>query len=404
MGKIEMFGKKMLDKIVNWMLIDEFKEQLPVKEDFEEQKVDKRVSMLIDTTKIKRDEPIDLNEKIEDFLKEYRRDLIKDCNVTYVNTRVEEMKHLIDKMAVWYELRYSEEKLGRIFNYEVGEDNVDEIMFKYNPYVNDLLGEDTDAKEMEWDKFYNAEVFINSLPYAEKKLFAEPKCRDFISISPMLDITPGLRATVFINVAENGKVVGTDLISFATEGKIKNDELVGLTLKEVVDLFEERGFKLNNDSDLIKASNNYQRQVNRKNGMLDCVMYKLIERDDYSGSLRAYLFAKEFGRDKDIAIKYGVNIVADGSKELVNQYLNEGGKKDLTCYPLYPYFDKDKSVSLNELYSEPYFYNYQTEEEKELHQRLVNALATQLPPADELKKRILQARIARKLEKSKKNR
>ena len=225
-----------------------------------------------------------------------------------------------------------------------------------------------------------------------------------------------------LHVTHDGRVDEAEYIDFATGNKIKNNELKGLPLKKVIKLFEKRGFKLKNDSELIKSLNNYQRRVNRKNGMLDCVMYKLIDRDEYSGSLRAYLFAKEFGRNKDIVIKYGMNTVADGSKELANQYLKDGGKKDLRCYPICSYKEYNKPVSLNELYSDPGFYNYQTEEERELHQRLVNTLATQLPnptPEQELQQRladalktkldkervkVLQARIDRKLEKSKKNR
>ena len=433
MGKLKILGDKLINMLVNSMAKDVAKDW-----DNDVKKIKKETGSIINiqsggsldlvtSTWISGEhnnsnkEEVDLEKKIEDFLNNYREELLEDCTETYTNDRVKEIKNLIDKIAIWYELRYSEEKLSRIFNYECGEDNVDDIMFKYNPYVKDLLASDNDIKELEWDEFYNAEVFKNSLPYAEKELLKTPICRNLIFIS-QFDTEPALRMMAELHVTHDGRVDEAEYIDFATGNKINNKELKGLPLKKVIKLFEKRGFKLKNDSELIESLNNYQRRVNRKNGMLDCVMYKLINRDEYSGSLRAYLFAKEFGRNKDIVIKYGINTVADGSKELANQYLKDGGKKDLRCYPICSYKEYNKPVSLNELYSDPGFYNYQTEEERELHQRLVNDLATQLPnptPEQELQQRladalktkldkervkVLQARIDRKLEKSKKNR
>lgn len=435
MGKLKILGDKLINMLVDSMVKDVMKDW-----DDDVKKFKKETGSVIniqsggsldvvtpiwisgeENDELNYDGTIDLSKKIDEFLNQYREELLKNCTKTYTNDRVKEMKNLIDKIAIWYELRYPEEKLGKIFNYETAEEYIDEIMFEYNPYVKDLLGEDTDIKELEWDEFYNTEVFKSSLPYEEKKLFAEPKCRDLIFIWT-LDTTPALRMMAELHVTNDGRVDEAEYMDFATKDKITNKELKGLPLEKVVKLFEKRGFKLDDNCELIAAVNNYQRQVNRKNGMLDCVMYKLIDRDEYSGSLRAYLFAKEFGRNKDIVIKYGMNTVADGSKELANQYLKDGGEKDLKCYPICSYKEYNKPVSLNELYSDPGFYNYQTEEEKDLHQRLVDVLARQLPnptPEQELQQRlanalktkldeerakVLQARIARKLEKSKKNR
>ena len=78
-----------------------------------------------------------------------------------------------------------------------------------------------------------------------------------------------------------------------------------------------------------------------REGLFDTVMYRMIvSGGKYYGPRRAYLFAKEFDRDFTIPVKYG-----DGS--LINEYVENGGSKDLMCY--IRYFDGDMDVSMSAL-------------------------------------------------------
>ena len=41
-------------------------------------------------------------------------------------------------------------------------------MFQRNPYINEQLEEDSDTRILDWEKFYNFDAFLDSLPYEER--------------------------------------------------------------------------------------------------------------------------------------------------------------------------------------------------------------------------------------------
>lgn len=112
--------------------------------------------------------------------------------------------------------------------------------------------------------------------------------------------------------------------------------------------------------------------------ILDCAMYRIIQRGgNRKGPRRALLFAKEFKRDIDIPMKYGVDCSDTYLKTFIHKYLDFGGSRNLVCYDDY-FFSTFKLgtpnyVTIKELLKRekpPYY----TPQEHELHQRLVNAL------------------------------
>ena len=65
-------------------------------------------------------------------------------------------------------------------------------------------------------------------------------------------------------------------------------------------------------------------------------MYRIIERGgNRIGPRRAFLFAKEFNRNIDIPMMYGVDTSDPGLKQFVDEYIKAGGSKDLVCYGNY---------------------------------------------------------------------
>lgn len=115
--------------------------------------------------------------------------------------------------------------------------------------------------------------------------------------------------------------------------------------------------------------------------ILNCAMYRIIERGgNRIGPKRAFLFAKEFGRDISIPMMYAIDYSDPGLRLFINEYIKAGGSKDLEC--LVGYFSKVskdeplEKVSIQKLLlmlpnNTTSFY---TEEEKELHQRLIHSL------------------------------
>ena len=49
-------------------------------------------------------------------------------------------------------------------------------------------------------------------------------------------------------------------------------------------------------------------------------------------SVLSYLFANEFGCDKNIPIAYGIDLSDPNLEQLLRVYLSDGGSLDLVCY------------------------------------------------------------------------
>ena len=113
---------------------------------------------------------IDLNSKIDKFINWYFQNKVKshpnyDTNVEYYFTK--RMRNFIEKMAVWYELRYPDYEINRLMHCCGQEEiNVNDVMFRNNPYVNELLDENSDAKELDWNDFYNIHVTYHVTDHA----------------------------------------------------------------------------------------------------------------------------------------------------------------------------------------------------------------------------------------------
>ena len=321
---------------------------------------------------------IDLDEKVDKFINWYYENMVKghytDIGEFYFPRK---MRNLIEKIAVWYELRYPDYEVNRLMRCCGQEENyINDVMFRNNPYVNDLLDENSDAKELEWDEFYNASVFIKSLPFDERFLLSDPWYR---SISYLI---PTEKAPFNLYLTKTGIVKRTENVSEWTNSVVTDEELIGLHVKKVREVFKNRGIELPINSALEEVILDADRQMYRKEGILDCAMYRIIERGGSRiGARRAFLFAKEFGRNIDIPMMYGVDCTSPGLRSFMNEYFKAGGSKDLVCYSNYftraSREEKIDTISLRELIlrqseNAEIFY---TPEETQLHQRLVKTLS-----------------------------
>lgn len=119
--------------------------------------------------------------------------------------------------------------------------------------------------------------------------------------------------------------------------------------------------------------------------------------------------AKEFRRNIDIPMMYAVDRSDPGLRLFMNEYIKSGGSKDLECYV--GYFsraskkEKLDTISVQDLIltqnnNAATFY---TPEEDELHQRLVNAIASQVDNELVKQEEVKRLRLERKLVKRKIN-
>ena len=348
---------------------------------------------------------IDLDTKVDEFMDWYFENMVKG-NYTDIGEyhAPREMRDLIEKIAVWYELRYPSYEINRLMPGSGQEQiNVNDVMFRNNPYVNELLDENSDAKELDWNDFYNTNVFMKSLPWEERCYFTKPRYRNIVYLNPNSRVA-------HLHLTKNGFVEMAEDVTGYTESVIKDEELTGLNVRDVVKLFQEKGIELPENNELEKTINEANKWIQQKEGILDCAMYRIIERGgNRIGPRRAFLFAKEFGRNIDIPMMYAVDRSDPGLRLFMNEYIKSGGSKDLECYV--GYFsraskqEKLDTVTIQDLILTLWndAATFYTPEEDELHQRLVNAIASQVEQEVVKQEEVKRLRLERKLEKSRIN-
>lgn len=277
----------------------------------------------------KEKEIIDLNDKVNEFINWYFENMIKG-NYTKIGEYQlpQNIKNLIEKIAVWYELRYPEYEINRLM-YCCGQENlnIDNIMFKNNLYIKKLSNEDFNIKELNWANFYNSSTFFKSLPFEESCLFLRP------SYQNINYLIPTKRAPFNLYLTDEGVIIKAENITNWTNNAIKDEELVGLHVIDLVKLFKSKNIKLPENSILEEIINQFQNENYRREGILNCAMYRIIERGgNRIGPRRAFLFAKEFARNIDIPMKYAIDERDPGLRLFINEYLKLGGSKELKCY------------------------------------------------------------------------
>jgi len=268
-------------------------------------------------------ELVSLDEKVDSFIKWYYQNMVLG-KVTeweeYYAPR--KLRDFIEKMASWYELRWPKERiLSEMMN--DNSKNIDDFNRKY---------------------CFNYYEFVNSLSEEEKSFLKGPTYVDIVWV--------GLYAHLQLSL--DGIVVRAQGIEKYTNGKIKSKDLEFLHLKEVVSLFQKNGIELSKNNEMERAILNYENEVYFYEKLLDCVMYRIIERGgSIIGARRGFLFAKNFERKIDIPMMYGIEEENPYLEKFIEEYIQSGGSMDLVCYV--DYFkafhknDKLRMVSLKEV-------------------------------------------------------
>lgn len=347
-----------------------------------------------------------LDDKVNSFIEWYYNNMVKG-HYTDIgeNHQSRKMRDFIEKMAVWYELRYPDYEINRLMHCSGQEPTeVNKVMFRDNQYINDLLGADSNIKNLNWNEFYNAHAFISSLPAEERGYFTKPKYYNLRNGEARLKLTP----TGIIQDVEMLRTLPLWLNDNERENIDK--EFKGKHIEELVKLLKERASGTGVYKSLQEIVNNYNNQLYQKEEMLNCVMYRIIERGgNRIGPRRAFLFAKEFGRNIDIPMMYAVDRTDPGLRLFMNEYIKSGGSKDLECYV--GYFsrgskkEKLDNVTIQDLILTLWndAATFYTPEEDELHQRLVNVIASQVDQEVVKQEEVKRLRLERKLENSRIN-
>ena len=328
---------------------------------------------------------ISLDTKIDNFINWYYKNMVKE-NYTDIGKfhKPYDMRNFIEKMAVWYELRYPNYEINRLmFGSDQEEIEFNNATFNSNKYVSDLFDEKADIRELDRYEFHNFKALLSG---NEDYLLSKARYRDLVYIEPH-------RRSAHLHLTSKGFVEESEGFESYTNHKVNDNELKGMHIKDVVQLLKDKDVSLPKDNELEETIKDVDKWNYQNEEMLNCVMYRIIERGgNRIGPRRAFLFAKEFGRNIDIPMMYGVDYSDPGLRRFINEYIKAGGSKDLVCYV--GYFsrasknEKMSTVSVQEMIKTIYdnCVTKYTPEETELHQRMVNVLASRIPK-DEIRKK-----------------
>ena len=303
----------------------------------------------------------ELDDKVDKFITWYYLNMIKDnyagMGQVYM---LNDMRNFIEKVAVFYELKYPDYVIEDIMN-------------------NDKTSNKEDIK-------YNTHEFINDLPGDEKFYFQRPRYSNVVYFGKYLS---------HVRLSSRGTVIASKRIHLI-DSSLEDTDIIGKNIKEVYNRLQLDEIDSSLYSNVLKAINDYDNLVYQKDEMLDAIMYRIIERGfNRFGPRRGLLFALEFDRNIDIPMIYGVDISDPYLNEFIDFYLKSGGKEDLLCLENYFFrnfkneplhtISLDKVRSLKSIYSEV--------KKKKLYQRLVNDLANYIDKDEMVKVK----RIERKL-------
>ena len=320
---------------------------------------------------------VDLDAKVGHYIEWYVNNRVKTNDKHVEALYATEMRDFIEKMAVWYEFRYPIYEVNKILHCTGQEDkDINSIMFTNNQTINNFLDRNNTIDSLKWSEFYNFDKFCESLPCEESYFLVKPRFENIIYLDHW-------DTSVHLHLFKNGIVDYSENVSHYTNSTITDSHLKGLHINVVAKLFKEKYSEFLQNKEIEKAIKNYNDWTTQYEEMLNCVMYRIISRGgNRIGPRRAFLFAKEFGRNIDIPMMYGIDHSDPGLRLFINEYIKAGGSKDLECFDTYFFnFYKDKEIKkisiqeliLSESYNAVTFY---TPEEDELHQRLVNAIAS----------------------------
>ena len=265
----------------------------------------------------------DLNLKVDDFNKWCYENKIKGNYTSTGEFQNQNMyRDFIEKMAIWYELRYPDYEVSKLFGEEINL-NVNEEMYNNNPYIQERFANTNRLLNIDWKEFFNFTAFKNSLTPKEQSFLTDPTYPSIININN----------SAHMHLTSDGYVEECDYLYRYTY-KIDSENLIGLHIKDVLALFKENEIQL--PVSTLKSIKLYEINHYFKENLLDCVMYRIIERGgNRVGPRRAFLFAKEFQRNIEIPMKYGINTSDPKLYSLIIEYLNAGGNFDLDCYDDY---------------------------------------------------------------------
>lgn len=244
------------------------------------------------------EDSIILEDRIEYILDEYRKfyNTYTSKDMTY--QYVKDVRNFIDKLAIFYEIQFSDDKIQEMMDEDFDFININEEL-------------ENKTKE-ELDRI---------LSHVEKMLISKP-------VYPSLTYLKNDKGS-HLHLDQNGYIYGADIY----EDNIDPKDFDGLHINEAIKLFIEKGIRLPDNSEVIESATRTDYLFELREKLLNAVYYKIIERgNDIYGVRRALIFANNYIRNIDTAMQYGYSYSDKDFGKLIDGYTDIGGTLDLNCY------------------------------------------------------------------------
>lgn len=201
----------------------------------------------------------------------------------------QDIRNFIEKMSVWFELRYPDSEIKRMFNESNTEADLTTEIFYNNPHLADILKNSMTEIDLKWHAFYNYDAFYASLSEEEKRFIKEPCYPDLVYLYRGKVDHVHLSPEGYVEMYESTTISSGYISSVTSEYK-------DCHIEKFIKILEEKGKHIDTNSEVYKAINLYDNQNRLRNNMIECVMYRIMMRGDKRESAlrRSYLFAKEF--------------------------------------------------------------------------------------------------------------
>lgn len=241
-----------------------------------------------------------LENRIEQFLKWYQDNMVRNGEDKKKKGR--ELNDFISDTAFWYRILYPDVIL---------EEMINQFLFIPAHYQ---------------ETYYQ---FCNCMTSGYLK---EPRSCDRL----MFDY--GARRSYFY-LNDDFVITNVDQMPYIPEDFGYNyDSFEGKSIFEVIAFLKEHHLCLEGVFEIEEQLLRYFKEKYMKEELLNCIMYRIIERDSRRwGAKRAMLFAKEFNRDIDVSMMYGISRGDPYLDEFIKIYFYMGGHSDLVCIDNYSF-------------------------------------------------------------------
>lgn len=301
----------------------------------------------------KNKENFDIKEKI--ILEYYKYEkILKELKYNDINYELKLIKQFVDKIAVWYEFKFPDSKINKIFS-------------------NGNLELNTSFFASDTDVLYDTHSFFKRYLDGESRRLKKAK------YPKILDITG--TGNGHFHLTNKGIIEGADSFYQYKDCLIKDygKFLEGVHVSNAKFVAEIEGYNLSDEDNIIeKTVNKYHASLKLREILLNIILYKIIERGGHRiGPKRGLLFAKEFNLNMDIPMTYGIDSSDYHNKDFIKIYLINGGHKDLNIFINYFYEDSFEFITIKE-YIDKYYRKendfYTKEELIELKKHLITRL------------------------------